>query len=105
MPIEVGFAGSECRLDVGGPRFLEVVYLGEPFTLEKLLGHILWGLTDTWDLHQSDRRCLQSWLRTDYLRSESEDTCCARQYQTLKKLSPGTVNSVLATHDYPPYND
>src|SRR4029434_4150046 len=51
VPIEVGFAGSEGCLDVGGPRFLEVVYLGEPFTLEKLLGYILWSLTNTWDLH------------------------------------------------------
>jgi hypothetical protein len=56
VPVEVGFAGGEGLLDVCGPRFLEVVHLGEPFATQQFFGHILRGLTDARDLNQSDSR-------------------------------------------------
>jgi hypothetical protein len=63
VPIEVGFAGGEGRLDIGGPRFWEVVYLGEPFAAQQFFGYIGGSLTDARNPDEPDPRRLRRRLR------------------------------------------
>ena len=98
VPIEVGFAGGEGRLDAVGPRFLEVVHLGEPFAAQQGFGHILRGLTDARNLDEPDPRRLGRRLRSNRPGVQAEEPCRPCQGQPAQEASPGPAFSLLGTH-------
>jgi hypothetical protein len=94
VPIEVGFAGGEGRLDIGGPRFLEVVYLGEPFAAQQCFGYILRGLTDARNLDQPDPRRLWRRLRSNRPGVQAEEPGGPGQGQSAQEASPCPASSM-----------
>jgi hypothetical protein len=105
VPIEVGFARGQRRLNIGGPRFLEVVYLGEAFAAQQFFGHILRGLTDARDLHQPDARRFGRWLRRHPPGVQAEQPSGPRKRHPAEKSPSAELSSVLNTHRHLPSRD
>jgi hypothetical protein len=98
VPSEVGFARGEGRLVVCGPRFLELVHLGEPFAAQQGFGHILGGLTDARNPDEPDPRCLRWRLCGHPSGVQAKQPCGPRERQPTQEPPPAELSSVLRTH-------
>jgi hypothetical protein len=98
VPIEVGFTRGESRLNVGGPRFLEVVHLGEPFAAQQGFGHIRGGLTDARNPDEPDPRCLRWRLCGHPPGGQAKQPCGPHERHPSEKSPSAEPSSVLRTH-------
>src|SRR5262245_42802139 len=75
-----------------------VLDVGEAFSVQQLLGNILWREADPRDLLQPDPRCLRRRLGGERLRFQAKEPCRSGKDQPTQKLPPAPVFSTSSMH-------